>query len=262
MADLPKSRPDRTVLVDGDTLVFAAASANEYETQWSDWLFTLHGDLTAAMAHLKDAVEEIQDQLKPTRLIFALTDLTNWRKGVMPSYKDNRKKTRKPVTYKPLRDFCEETMEVYQRPTLEGDDVLGILATHPTLIPGEKIIVSIDKDMKTIPGLHVNYQHARNGGDAWENHIRDVTLEESDRFHLYQTLTGDSTDGYPGCPGVGPVSAEKVLGETPTWEAVVAAYGKAKLGEGVALQNARVARICRHTEYDFKKKEVVLWSPR
>lgn len=251
----------RTLLIDGDTLIFAASAATEYETQWSDWLWTLHGEFQAALRHLTDALAEIEDQLKPDHIIMAITDEENWRKSVMPGYKLHRKKTRKPITYKPLRDYCHETMDVYQRPMLEGDDILGILATHPTLIPGEKIIVSIDKDMKTIPGKHLNYQHARDAGDAWESKVHEVTVEQADRHHLFQTLTGDSSDGYPGCPGIGPVSAKKVLGAAPLWENVVAAYKKAGLGEGVALQNARVARILRHADYDFKKREVKLWVP-
>ena len=42
----------------------------------------------------------------------------------MPEYKGNRRKTRKPITYKPLRDWCHDVYETFQRPTLEGDDVL------------------------------------------------------------------------------------------------------------------------------------------
>lgn len=257
--DSPSGKPQRTLLLDGDTLIFEAAASCEYETQWDGgWLWTLHADLDQAIAKLQDSIAEIIDQLQPTRTVLALTDTENWRKGVMSTYKFNRKKTRKPIVYKPLRELCHETMEVYQRPGLEGDDILGILATHPTLIPGEKILVSIDKDMKTIPGLHLNYQKARASGE-WEAHL--ITERSADRHHLYQTLTGDATDGYPGCPGVGPVSAEKVLGDDPTWDKVVGAYKKAGLGEGVALQNARVARILRYTDYDFKTKEVKLWQP-
>jgi DNA polymerase-1 len=250
----------RTLLIDGDTLIYEAAAATEYETQWDEWLWTLHGDLGAAIAHLDGSVAEITDKLKPDRIIFALSDETRWRPSVMPTYKNKRTKTRKPVTYRPLREYCHETMNVFQRPSLEGDDVLGIFATHPKLVEGERIVVSIDKDMNTIPGLHLNYAKAR-GADDWEQHVRVITAEMADRYHLYQTLTGDSTDGYPGCPGVGPVKAEKILMENATWAAVVQAYKAAGLSQAVALQNARVARICRHTDYDFKNKEVILWKP-
>lgn len=248
----------RTLLIDGDTLIYEASASTEYEAQWDEWLWTLHGDLEAARTHLDRSLAEIREKLSADRMVIALSDEARWRPSVMPSYKAKRSKTRKPVTYKPLREYCHETMEVFQRPSLEGDDVLGILATHPKFIQGEKIVVSIDKDMKTIPGLHVNYQHARDN-ENWEAHF--ITEEMADRYHLFQTLTGDQTDNYPGCPGIGPVKAERILAVSPTWAAVVKAYTDAGLSEQVALQNAQVARICRATDYDFTKKEVRLWTP-
>jgi DNA polymerase-1 len=109
--------------------------------------------------------------------------------------------------------------------------------------------------MKTIPGAHYNYG---------KQESYTVTEDEANWYHLMQALTGDTTDGYPGCPGIGKVTAERVLiGEHggPLWPRVVEQYVKKGLSEEVALMNARVARILRHTDYDFKKKEVVLWTP-
>lgn len=253
----------RTLLIDGDTLIYEAAAAHEYETQWEPWLWTLHGDLDSSIKHLDDAITEIKAGLKTDKLIVALSDDARWRPDVMPEYKGNRRKTRKPVTYKALREYMRETYTVFQRPTLEGDDVLGILVTHPKLVEGEKIVVSIDKDMQTLPGLHFNYAHAR-GSEDYESFVRTISEAQADTYHLFQTLTGDKTDNYPGCPGIGPVRAEKLLLGNDLkdgWRIVCEAYAKAGLGEAVALQNARVARICRSTDYDFKKKEVILWNP-
>ena len=83
----------------------------------------------------------------------------------------------------------------------------------------------------------------------------------ADRFHLYQTLVGDQTDNYKGCPGVGPVKAETALGANPTWASVVGCYEKAGLTEEDALVQARVARILRHGEYNKMTCEVKLWTP-
>jgi hypothetical protein len=41
--------------------------------------------------------------------------------------------------------------------------------------------------------------------------MHEITEAQADRFHMIQTLTGDVTDGYPGCPGIGPVKAEQIL---------------------------------------------------
>ena len=45
------------------------------------------------------------------------------------------------------------------------------------------------------------------------------------------------------------------------WQHVLKAYAKAGLSEEEALTQARVARICRSNDYDFKTKQVILWSP-
>lgn len=245
----------KTALIDGDVFIYQACAANEYEAQWEPWLWTLHADLAAAIAQFDDTLNKIIDHLEADRVIVALSDDVNWRKSVMATYKHNRVAKRKPVIYKAMREYVRETRDTYQRPGLEGDDILGILSTHPHLIKGEKIIVSIDKDMKTLPGVLYN-----DGKDT----LSEITVEQADRQHLIQTLTGDTTDGYPGCPGVGPVKAEKLLGTTPAsdcWPLIVAAYAKAGLSEEVALMNARVARICRNTDYDFTTKEIRLWQP-
>ena len=93
---------------------------------------------------------------------------------------------------------------------------------------------------------------------------------QANYHHLLQALTGDTVDGYAGCPGVGPVAAEKILKEfmaeeafdvKAAWSAVVEAYSKKGLGEEEALTQARVARICRAEDYDFKRKTVKLWTP-
>ena len=92
-----------------------------------------------------------------------------------------------------------------------------------------------------------------------------VSETEADWWHMYQTLCGDTTDGYAGLPGCGPKKAEKVIGTVdepaPDWAAVAAAFTAKSLSEEDALVQARVARICRASDYDFKNKEVILWTP-
>jgi len=96
--------------------------------------------------------------------------------------------------------------------------------------------------------------------------VKEVTEDEADYWHMMQTLTGDTADGYPGCPGIGEKTAAKLLDEhygdlSAMWEAVLEAYEKKKLSPEVALVQAQIARICRRNDYDFKKKEVILWTP-
>lgn len=243
----------RTLLVDGDILAYQAGTVVERNTQWATWLWTRHADLDEAIALFDRQLEELRVLSEADRVILALTDDTNWRKAVLPTYKLHRITTPKPVVHAALREYIHETCDTFQRPGLEGDDVLGILATRKGEPGEERVIASIDKDLLQIPGLH------------WrDNGLITVTPAQGDYLHATQTLTGDTVDGYSGCPGVGPVKADKILeGLHPDlyWKAIVVAYEKAGLTEADALTQARVARICQASDYDFIKREVRLWSP-
>jgi DNA polymerase-1 len=249
----------RLLLVDGDILCFKFAAACEHNIDWGGGVHTLSADLDEAKANLDAHLAGLMSDLDADEMLICRSDpKRNFRKQrIDETYKANRKDLKKPLILREVEQHMEEKYKPKRSPTLEGDDVIGILATHPKLYSkfDEKVIVSEDKDMKTIPGLL--YQ----GGDLFDN-----TPEEADFFHMLQTLTGDRVDGYPGCPSVGPVKAAAVLtghhaSVINMWSAVVEAYERRKLAEADALRQARLARILRHTDYDFKKKEPILWQP-
>ena len=214
-------------------------------------------DKEAATSRLQDCYAEVIRKVKADRAIMCLScpSSEGWRKQVLPAYKGNRVNIIPPVLRGYLKEFTLENYESYLRPTLEGDDCLGILMTHPKIITGRKICCSSDKDMKTIPGEHYNFKSDKRFV---------ISEDEADYWHMFQTLTGDSTDGYKGCPGIGKVYAEGILGNLEPdeyWEAVVETYERKHLTEADALQQARVARICRYTDYNYKEKQVKLWCP-
>lgn len=243
-------------LLDGDIFAYEAAAAAETATDWGEGLWTLHAHEEPAKAALADRIRFLMEAIEADDLIIALSDKHNFRKDILPTYKSNRTGVRRPMLLPALRDYLRENYEVFERPGLEGDDVLGILSTWDEVV-GTKVIVTKDKDFKTIPG-NVYFAHREDEGVMW------ITEEEADYFHMVQTLTGDTTDGYKGCPGCGPVKAEKILSADPEktlWEKVVAAYEKAGLCADEALVQARCARILRACDYNFDKKEPILWTP-
>ena len=129
-------------------------------------------------------------------------------------------------------------------PTLEADDSMGIYATK---YPGN-IIVSPDKDMRQIPGTLYTMDETVNVEEA-----------EGQRWHLIQALAGDQTDGYSGVPGIGIKRAVALFEDT--WKAVVDAFAEKDLGEDIALQNARLAKILTNDDYDWRAKQPILFSP-
>lgn len=244
----------RIALIDADVTTFTSSVVAERAIDWGDGIWTLHSDENEGQRIFRESIQRIKTRVEADKVILAFSDSTNWRKEVLPTYKANRTNTRQPMIRASLKEWAMGEYECVTYPTLEGDDVLGILATKPQRkkVKDSFIICTIDKDLKTIPGCHYSINDDR---------LFEVTEEEADRWHLTQALTGDATDNYMGCPGVGPVAAAKILEKDCSWAAVVAAYAKKGFGEEEALVQARVARICRAEDYDFKKQQVILWTP-
>ena len=138
--------------------------------------------------------------------------------------------------------------EVVIMPTLEADDALGIYATQNR---GKCCICSPDKDMRQIPGRLFDMSEMMN-----------VEEGEGEKWHLVQTLAGDQTDGYSGCPGLGVKRAVTLFEEKGySWKTVVEAFADKDLSEDVALENARLAKILTASDYDFDKQQPILWTP-
>lgn len=242
------------LLIDGDVLVYRAALSAEYEHRWEDGIWTLEAREDDAINFIEKTIDSITASLGSCDYVVALScTKSNFRKDIYPDYKSNRKDHRKPLLYRFIRDYISTEHPTKVQEGLEGDDVIGILATKGKKKPNT-VIVSIDKDFKSIPNKYWNM-------DSEE--MVDTTPEEAHRFHMLQTLMGDTVDGYGGCKGVGPKTAEKVLNasEGCLWESVVKQYNKAGMTEEDALVQARLARILHASDYDFKKKEVKLWKP-
>jgi DNA polymerase-1 len=241
----------RILLIDADVIAYEACAACQQELEYEPGYFTWHSSFEDVLETFNSTVRTIKSTLEGDDVILCLTDSEgNFRKKLLPTYKGKRGK--KPLVLKTLKQHLIDAFSAYWRPGLEGDDIMGILATRSNPDGEDRIIVSIDKDMKQIPGKLVR----------WPNtDIVEVTEEEADYFHMLQTLTGDVTDGYSGCPGVGPVKAERILAHQDHWNAVLNAYEKAGLSEQDALVQARVARILRASDYDFKERKVKLWEP-
>jgi len=262
----------RTVIIDGDILVYKTAEAItehiEVESEETeDFLYQTisWGSKSKAKECIEKKVDNIKKKTKATSAVICLSDAkANFRKQLLPTYKGKRKAV-KPVFYNWLRQYFHDNYTTFERPTLEADDLMGIIVTYKGKLKGipegEKVLWSMDKDFKTIPCIY--YREDPNG-ELTENII---TEQQADWFFMLQTLTGDSVDNYKGCPGYGEIRAREVL--TPltgdfnlatAWKTVVKCFESQNLTEEDALVQARCARILRAEDYDFKTKEVKLWK--
>ncbi|ADV35685.1 putative exonuclease [Pseudomonas phage phiIBB-PF7A] len=293
--------------LDMDYLIFSAMSASETEQDWGDDIWTLECDHAKARSIMFGTIKTIKKEITkalmkrwpkrfPDENSFELVDICvisgkgNWRLDVLETYKGNRVSKRKPVGYPA---YCDAMMDHYENAVRvdgrEGDDTLGILMTNPGLVDCDRVIgVSCDKDFNTIPGLFF-----------WLTPMELVvnTEADADKWHMRQTMMGDTTDGYGGIPGVGEafegdlmawldnpkfyertikvmsrgprkgqevveyVGREPMDGET-LWDCMVSLAAAKGMSEEDLLVQARVARILRHGEWNDETAEPVLWSPR
>ena len=93
----------KVLLIDGDILAYRIATANEQNTDWGNGLWTLHCDENKCKVDLDNHIEDLGSNLEADDYVCALTDKNNFRKDVLPSYKDNRKQRRKPMVLNVLR---------------------------------------------------------------------------------------------------------------------------------------------------------------
>lgn len=240
------------LLIDGDQFVHHAAAAIEHETRWDDENHVLFSNENKAWDVFLEMINRILERFETIEFTLCFSaPRPYFREAIWPHYKAKRGE-RKPLCFRLLKEIAHETYKCQSFPGLEGDDVMGILATQPGK---ETIIVSQDKDMRTIPAT------------VWDGKVLyTYTERQADYWHLWQTLVGDASDGYQGCPGIGAVRASRLLDEAdeamkPLWPVVVAAYAKANIPEETAITEARLARILRWSDWDRAKKQPILWNP-
>ena len=259
MAKLNDKDYKRVLLVDADMVCFRACSACAKDVDWGNEIHSLYVDVNEAVMYLQEHMDfYVQDALEKDsftggkiKVVYCFSDRSGniFRKKLLSTYKLNRVGKSKPIGYWALKKWVETNCETCEIKYLEADDVMGILATGR--YKGKAIILSGDKDMKSIPTKVYN---------ILDGTLLYVTPELAEWFHYYQTLIGDKADNYTGCPKVGPVKATRILEDQgTTWESVENMFVRSGLSKEDALIQARVSYILQ--DKDFKKGKVRLWTP-
>ena len=242
-----------TLLIDADWLIYSSCCSCEQDIKWDEHLHTLHADERDIHEMIDGRVEYYQKIAEDNDdVVMCFTQYPTFRHTIFPDYKANRKNKRKPLAFHAVIEQINQKYKSESYTGLEGDDVMALLATSKKY--PNPVIVSPDKDMMSVPCTLL-------ANDDMEL----ITKKKADRHWMIQALTGDATDNYKGLEKVGPVTAEKILGDAKTlpdmWNKVVEAYEKKKQTFADAVLTAQLARILRKGDYDFKTQEVTLWTP-
>jgi DNA polymerase-1 len=259
-------RRRETILIDADIVAYKASVVNEKHYDFGDTGVGEHLDHDGCIRNVEELVNAYADRLNASRIIVCLSEPDpekNFRKQLNPTYKSNRNDTVPPQMLMWIKEYLANEYPSFKRPRLEADDIMGILATSgDRFIEGQRIVVSEDKDLRTVPCRVYNPNHPDLG-------VQTISDLDAKRFHMWQTVVGDPTDGYGGCPGVGKGGryveyAESILeADTPDelWDLVLMAYASRGLNEDDAIMQARMARILQDGDYNYKTKGIRLWNP-
>lgn len=235
VADVPMV-PNLTVHVDGDYLAYYAAG---------------NDDTTPGEARLNalNLLDYFRGRIGAERAVVHLT-APNSHKGerylvaTVKPYQGHRSGSRKPKNHGYLQDwllgYTGDAFHSKVWATREADDGIGACSHYAVgTTPGYAGIATADKDMRMLPGVHINW---RNGAVTRVNPGDYEVIGEDGKLYgtkwfLLQMLQGDTADHIPGLeqrkllkPDGGFHRFEKV-GEK-TAEKILA--GTSNLTEGVA----------------------------
>lgn len=208
------------------------------------------------------------DNATETVVAFSCPRANNFRRRLWEPYKAHRDTNKQaPECLKEveqsIKTHCKKYIVGNQ---IEADDLLGLAASLPSRAC---IAVTIDKDLRSVPGWHWN-------PDKEPKPVL-VSEEEADRHFHIQWLTGDTTDNIPGIWKMGPAKANKIIDSVSksNWTAaVMATYEQAldrdknRYTYDYCLTMARCVRILRCGDVPSKRistrnldKEIKLWVP-
>lgn len=240
-----------TALIDADIVAFRAAAKVQDKFDGE-----LVADPRVAIREAENIIQQWTKYIKPNMIFLCFSCETRqyFRNDIYPEYKQNRSGLEKPPALTAVTEYLKSKYKTIEYKGLEADDVMGICASDPRFY--NPVIVSIDKDMQTVPGKFIN-------PDKMRRAVRNNPAL-ADLMMFKQALTGDSTDNYKGIPGVGPKKAEKILEQARRdnlWGALAQAFLDAKLTTDYGITMVRLARILRYEDYNHETGEVRLWHP-
>ena len=182
-----------------------------------------------AIANVNSTLTRIRNNLGIDDIVLFLSDSNTFRDDIQygHKYKGNRDNQKRPHWYKEVKDYLIKAYGAVRCEGVEADDAL---ADEQDVEGLSTVIVSLDKDLLQIPGLHYNWV---------KNEKLNISYETARKIFWCQVLTGDTTDNIPGLKGVGPKTAAKLLEECKDEreysDTVMAIYTE-RLGEEIEVE--------------------------
>ena len=176
---------------------------------------------TSAIVGFLNTLEEVLTKEQPTHIGVAFDPHgPTFRSEAFPAYKAQREAT--PEDIKQAVPIIKDLLRAYNIPILqvdgfEADDVIGTLATKAGLQGITTYMLTPDKDYGQLVTDNVFIFRPRHGG-GYETMgpaevIQKYGIPSTQYVIDLLALMGDSSDNFPGCPGVGEKTAVKLINE-------------------------------------------------
>lgn len=183
---------------------------------------TSKGVNTSAIFGFVNTLEEVLRKENPTHIAVAFDPAgPTFRHTQFESYKAQREAT--PEDIKTAIPVIKKILEAYRIPILEvegyeADDVIGTIAKQVDKSNFDVYMMTPDKDYAQLVDDHIFIYKPKYGSNDFEILDYEKVLEKYNLKNPQQMidllgLMGDASDNIPGCPGVGPKTADKLLTE-------------------------------------------------
>ena len=182
--------------------------------------YTTKGLNTSAILGFTNMFYELVKNEKPTHIAVAFdTGAPTFRHAEFEEYKANREAT--PDDIINAVPYIKRILEAFRVPIVEmdgyeADDVVGTLAKHAEIEGFDVYMMTSDKDYGQLVSPNIKmYKPGKMGQPAEilgpEEICQKYGIKRPEQLIDILGLQGDSSDNIPGVPGVGPVSAKKLL---------------------------------------------------
>lgn len=221
---------DKLFLLDAYALIYRA-----YYAFIKNPRINSKGMNTSAVMGFVNTLNEILTKEQPTHIGVAFDHGKTFRDEAFPAYKAQREETPEDIRASvPVIKTIIEAMHipVLQMDGFEADDVIGTLATKAGAAGIKTYMLTPDKDYGQLVSDNVFIFRPRHGGGYETMGPSEVCakyeLDSPTQVIDLLALMGDSADNFPGCPGVGPKTASKLIGEFGSIDNMLASTAKIK----------------------------------
>lgn len=177
----------------------------------------------AVQGFIRDLVDLIENR-KADFLICAFDHPgENFRHEIFPAYKQHREEMPADLQLQipMIQRFLEAlNIPVLSIPGVEADDVLATMGRLVAEEGGTAYLVTGDKDARQLISKRVKVYNIRKNEVFDEVALQATWGIRPDQVIDFQTLVGDSVDGIPGVPQIGPKTAQDLLSRYETLEGI------------------------------------------